>query len=151
MSIDFSVAQIMVTHAKKGFAGVIQNIKERGSGKEVFAFKDSACNGEESKEDFSDLIEHLEKLGKGEILPKRSYRGICSELHEQFDDIRLRGFVRTRSPGWKHYSGEERYPVGGQAECERLRLWEDDEWGDKRRDLCLYLAQSLRDNPVRDW
>ena len=27
----------------------------------------------------------------------------------------------------------------------------DDEWGDKRRDLCLYLAQSLRDNPVRDW
>ena len=42
-------------------------------------------------QDFSDLIEHLEKLGKGEIRPKSEIYGICYELAEQFDDRRLTG------------------------------------------------------------
>ena len=107
-----------------------------------------------------ELIDHLEKLGKGEIPPSRSCYGICTELVAVGGLGNMTRFVACRSKGWAHHSGNDYYPVPhpewpyrplkGFVDAGQSR-WTDDEYGDLRRGLCLYLAQSLRDNPKEDW
>ena len=107
-----------------------------------------------------ELIDHLEKLGKGEIPPLRHHHGICTELEYAAEGLGdMYDFVTVRSLGWAAHSGDELYPVphplwrlnASRGFASSPYRWATNEYGDLRRDLCLHLAKSLRENPEKDW
>ncbi len=103
-----------------------------------------------------EIIDHLRKLGKGEILPDNDHTGICNDLAKVFN----RGIswdVTKLASKWPKYSGSENFPIptpsyfdGGEDIAylcydnnSSMSMWQDDEYGDNRRELCLFLADCL--------
>lgn len=103
-----------------------------------------------------EIISHLRKLGKGEILPRSNVSGICADLKTVFNaDICWE--VRKLIPAWPKYSGCYAFPIpapkgheGDESDAyidynkdSSSSIWQDDEYGDNRRELCLFLADCL--------
>lgn len=95
-----------------------------------------------------ELADHLEQLGKGEIQPNKIGFGICYEVDcvagEYLDE------VRALMTEWPRYSGNTFFPVphpeygAAFGYSDAKSEWEDDEYGDSRRELCLWLADEIR-------
>lgn len=94
------------------------------------------------------LIKHLKSLGGGEIQPHHTTRGLCAELwHVGTNDI-LRYATRHLMTQWPKFSGDFNYPVPHPCMSPReafntMPHWRCDEYGNARRELCLWLAEYL--------
>ena len=99
------------------------------------------------------LIEHLEGLGTGAIKPRHAASGLCYELADKFHPREVIGLCKERWTQWPGYSGEVLFPVGsGGRQYARYQqvevgVWGADDYGDARRELCRWLAESLRTSP----
>lgn len=91
------------------------------------------------------VVNHLRLLGKGKILPENIRCGICSEiLHKE--GLNLYAFDFSL---WPKFSGDLHFPIPG---CKGINSeeyyyfeyktdkWGDNQYGDLRRELCLWLA-----------
>lgn len=96
--------------------------------------------------------ELLREWGDGEKPPKLRY-GICESLACVALGRRGYSLVRELSPFWHLYSGNKEYPVKGRDRSPvdefwyYRGLWAANEYGDNRRDLCLFLADEIEDYP----
>jgi hypothetical protein len=94
------------------------------------------------------IIAHLKKLGTGEIKPKKWVFGICRELDEVCN-IGGDPLVRNYAADWPKFSGHSTFPVphsrksATDAFIYTSNLWEATQYGDDRRELCLFLADRL--------
>lgn len=105
---------------------------------------------------FEKVIEHLRALGRKEVDPIDNNQGLCSELSERFyfsgdvclTDEQLED-VQDLMNDWPKSSDEIEFPVPHptmdpvESYCVCDDLWGDDEYGDNRRELCLWLADEL--------
>lgn len=91
------------------------------------------------------IVEHLRKLGRGDIKPEEPAFGICYEL-------RMKKWVpnyKAHFFNWPKFSGHLQYPVchesmSAQDAFDSIpNLWCDDSYGDDRRELCLFLADQI--------
>ena len=101
------------------------------------------------------IADHLEKLGTYEIQPVHEPLGICYELCRQFPKF-FRSkqshidFVYEYAKDWRHYSGYRRFPINHpnrdarEAFDDQQNLWDDSEYADRRRELCLLMANKIR-------
>jgi hypothetical protein len=93
------------------------------------------------------LVAHLRALGKGEIQPLDKHQGICFEVLVRFGPERQR--IKALFSSWPKFSGCQKWPVP-HPECDAVfaavssnNLWADDDYGNNRRELCLWLADQL--------
>lgn len=100
------------------------------------------------KEFIRNVVDHLRDLGEGTIQPQQKNIGICPILTLEFDvwDLydsfeQLPGFSGHRVFPIKHPTLDPMY-----AYLNSKNLWADDEYGDNRREACLYLADWIEDN-----
>jgi len=100
------------------------------------------------------LIEYLTSLGTGEIKPKSTEYGICHSINYEFCNSDAYNYLEKISKLWVYwpkYSGSKLYPVGIDSKkyypdylfVNVENLWGDDEYGNNRRELCLWLAEQL--------
>jgi hypothetical protein len=104
-----------------------------------------------SQEGLKDFIELLQDLGHSKKIPPSPEFGICYFLN--YADSNLRGLAKHLMTEWPKYSGNDRYPVPHPTETS-LRafmytpnLWIG-EYGDLRRELCLFLVVELTKHVV---
>lgn len=119
------------------------------------------------------IIEHLENLGNGKTEPIDINTGLCGELIINGLLPRYAYHVIELSKNWKNFSGDVNYPIpASNYDYKRFSDWHEfkdspepissekaaklafdnnssDKWGDhyygnKRRELCLFLAKQLR-------
>jgi len=98
-----------------------------------------------------ELINHLARLGEGDITPIHKTFGICFELEQRYGDgYKLEDEVLSLMMEWPKYSGNKDFPVP-QTGIDPVdafmgddHLWRDNEYGDNRRELCLYLVDELQ-------
>ena len=107
-----------------------------------------------NQDDFDKVRLHLRQLGNREAEPDDDRYGICEELKVAFGvkwtvDARFKLVHELRPFEWLTRSSV--YLIGGVKEFHRTddddndgSLWADDEWGNKRRRLCLWLADNLK-------
>ena len=91
------------------------------------------------------IIEHLEKLGGGEIQPDDVDSGICYALFDRFGSEMPTYTFKS----WPKFTGNLLYPVPLEDEDPKMAydykdLWSNDDYGDNRRELCLHIASELR-------
>ena len=93
------------------------------------------------------IVEHLRKLGRGEVELVDWEFGICKELSAMFHyEIPKKYFE-----AWGKYSGDKIFPVPHEtlepSEAFDLPdLWADDQYGNDRRELCLHLAECIEND-----
>ena len=94
-----------------------------------------------------DLIEYLEALGNGSLQPHNSIEGVCSSVHNEFiHAFNFGDLYKDFIDQWEHFSGSEDYPVpGGKHGFFTIALKWENEQGEYRRDLCLFVARKLRE------
>jgi hypothetical protein len=96
----------------------------------------------------NELITHLKALGNGTQEPLDDRLGICYDIRERFGRATKR-LVCDLMDGWPKRSGDDSYPVphaekyADFAFIECSILWTNDQYGDDRRELCLFLASEL--------
>lgn len=98
-----------------------------------------------------EVISHLRKLGNAETAPKYRGEGLCCEMEERFPDMPSL-FVIVDCTGYSFFSGNDVYPVKhpffidnpGHSFHVTNNHWEG-EYGDRRKKLCLYIANELED------
>lgn len=104
-----------------------------------------------------ELIDWLEGLANKTIKPYNASEGLCYNL-DVF--IRRQGYggnnvtyyqlkLMTSYESWSSFSGYKGMPVPHPKlnACDAFMIpykWRDDEYGDKRRDLCGHFAKYLR-------
>ena len=96
------------------------------------------------------VIKHLEQLGKGATVPKDITEGICMEIKQAFGSSAMME-VMSLIPDWPKYSGNKLFPIpcpyDGDAKLRYLRtknLWYN-RYGNLRKNLCMFLAEQLRE------
>lgn len=102
------------------------------------------------KQYIQEVIQHLKLLGDGAIAPKYPSTGVCFELHKSHE-VECLDSLWAEMPD---YSGNARYPIKhpalGAAEAyfseSEVPKWDNDEYGDSRREACHWLAEWLADN-----
>ncbi len=101
-----------------------------------------------NKVDLQDMVDHLRALGNGVADPAVIILGICRELQEFFNE----GYnaVVPFYKDWPKYSGERSYPVPYRLKSalwaffSEPNLWSiDTQYGRDRRELCIFLADSV--------
>lgn len=96
------------------------------------------------------LEAHLRALGNGEIQPNHDCYGICNDVGLNFGR-ESRGKIYGMMPKWPEFTGDRWYPVPHQTMSPEDAfdnlddLWSDDEYGDARRRLCLWLADQIKE------
>ena len=99
--------------------------------------------------EFKGVVEHLRKLGNKEIKPKDADYGICAEMEEMMSFTAQMAISRLMS-AWPLVSDRLAYPVPHPYMSAVKAfyfysddIWADDEYGDNRRALCLWLADEI--------
>ncbi len=97
------------------------------------------------------VIEHLEGLSTSKIKPMIPTEGLYYELKQLFGSECMME-VAEHAKKWEHFSGNFLHPIqcpyGGDAEQRFFntnKLWAKTTYSRYRRDLCWFLAQSLRE------
>lgn len=103
--------------------------------------------------DNQELAQHLRDLGNGVIKPRHTSEGICRELQILVNEDRIsprqRIYISILMRGWPKHSGSLTYPVrhswliSETAYHDTNNLWDNDEYGNNRRELCIWLADEL--------
>lgn len=88
------------------------------------------------------VAQHLRNLGEGTVQPSIKRLGVCSELKIKFN-IKDDFLVEMFSEWPEHDGAEPEFPVAERSEFMRDNLWNDSEYGRKRRRLCLWLADKF--------
>jgi hypothetical protein len=96
---------------------------------------------------YVDLIAHLKALGNGTQAPVSKHCGICYDVKTNFG-YGVRDMTNDLMHQWPKYSGDDTYPVphdklNPHSAYDLDDLWADDQYGDDRRELCLFLANAL--------
>jgi hypothetical protein len=97
------------------------------------------------------LIRHLRELGAGKINPKETEYGICCEIENVFSGIGCVINYGYYYDMWPKFSGNYAYPVPydgmspGDAFDYTTNLWDGSQYGEARRELCLFLADKLEE------
>ena len=109
------------------------------------------------------LVEHLHKLGKGEILPYYVEFGLCAELKYIGSPFTEGSYIKSHISYWEEYSGNRNFPVAHPdiAEPEKAyqeigNLWQpnedstlaDREYIASRLRLCLWLAKEIENGRI---
>jgi len=98
------------------------------------------------------LANHLEKLGKGTIEPIHKCCGLCSEIMDLFG-VEAYLKIKHLSPLWTRYSGHPLFPVphptitNPSIAYSSILKWGDNQYGNSRRELCLFLAETINNPP----
>jgi len=94
------------------------------------------------------IIEHLEKLGNGEIKPRPASLGVCSEIQEKFNVKLIEIVPFTEYP---NFSGDNLYPIPHYrldpetAYTDIENMWDKrTKYGRERMNFCLWSAQYIR-------
>ena len=94
------------------------------------------------------VINHLYKLGNNEIQPFNSASGLCNDICWVFDAFIAQKLLYYMLK-WPKYSGNNLYPISHSilsptdAYNKLENLWDNNEYGNSRRELCLWLAKQL--------
>lgn len=103
------------------------------------------------------LIEHLRRLGNG-AMPSQKSEGICLEVHEFLHEnihvnqiqiiVSYKKQVAVAMQTWPKRSSSTTYPVphpskAAYAAYMQDNIWGNDEYGNNRRELCLWIADQL--------
>ncbi len=101
------------------------------------------------RETIAEVITHLTLLGEGKRNPRRKFDGLCQELGHLISNAIIPGIiiVKKHSLTWKHYNGNDIFPIGnGRDDYNRTgSLWDRrTKRGKLRRDLCLHIAAELK-------
>lgn len=98
-----------------------------------------------------DIANHLDSIAANASPVKYRDRGICQELDNGWGK-RYSGVVSMLFENWPEYTGNPRYPVpfGSYGVSPKdAYMTTKDLWvgiyGEKRRDLCTFLAKKIRE------
>jgi hypothetical protein len=106
-----------------------------------------------TKKDLETLATRLRTFSTGEETPIDPSCGICWFVHCEHPT--LSGITRKIMMGWPKATGDKDYPVphptmsGEDSYSLTDNLWIK-EYGDLRRELCLYLSEELLKHVVKD-
>ena len=95
------------------------------------------------------LKAHLPALANKEIEPINPLFGLCRELDNGLITEGLIIECEDLMFQWSKFSGDYKSPVPhptlspNDAFYELDNLWDDDEYGNNRRELCRYIAENL--------
>lgn len=99
--------------------------------------------------DREELKAHLYALADGETMPASPVHGLCVELKVITITPDLCNKVHQIMSHWPEHSGDYEYPVPhpsmspDRAYQFGRNLWANDAYGNKRRDLCRFIAENL--------
>lgn len=102
-----------------------------------------------TKQEIKELIWHLRDLGTGRVQPEDPGHGICREINLPDMPGALPGILYSHMSTWPLSTGSSMYPVphprlGCFTAYQRTEdYWANDEYGNNRRQLCLYLANAI--------
>jgi hypothetical protein len=94
------------------------------------------------------LIKHLRQLGNRERHPTEDDAGICYEL--MYTCRVYPSLVRELCLTWPKFNGDPIYPIPGSPTkyIPGRNVWGADQYGNDRRDLCLFLATAIEDKLI---
>ena len=98
------------------------------------------------------IMAHLYALGNGDALPIHIGEGICNEINDVFD-VTINEIIFTY---WPDFSGDIYYPVPDAWDICTARdayecssnLWDEDLYGNSRRELCVWLANNIKNGNI---
>lgn len=98
-----------------------------------------------SRKDAKRLIKEAKRLGNGGA-PSEKGMGICRNLSYAIPKASgMPGYkiVDYYAPKWKHFSGDESFPVPG-GDYDGEPLWRKNKYGKRRRQLARFIAKCMR-------
>lgn len=97
-----------------------------------------------------EIVDYLRGLGLGKVKPDSTKGGICKNLSSNFSYM-FDKLICTLAKSWEKHSGREWFPIAvhGENPCDTFdeafkknTMWEG-QYGDDRRELCLFIADKL--------